>query len=169
LSGVNAYTGKTVVSGGTLTLDGANRLSASSALVIGNGTLKLADSGGPNGQTFTSLSLTDNATLDLGLSSLSFNTLGTIATGKDLTVLDWSASTSSQYAFRVLGDESANSLFQALVNGTTIDGLAATSHFDGTYTDVAPVPLPGALALLLSGLGMFCGFGVRRQQRVSAG
>src|SRR5262249_39623010 len=42
LSGQSTYTGTTIVSGGTLTLQGANRLSSSSALDMHGGTLKIA-------------------------------------------------------------------------------------------------------------------------------
>src|SRR5262249_26217631 len=95
-----------------------------------------------------------NSMLDLDLSSISFNGLGTVASGKTLTVVNWDAATSPGYAFRLMGDDSTNATFLALMSGTTINGLAATFHFDGTYTDVAAVPLPQTLTLLLSGLGL---------------
>ena len=88
LSGANTYTGNTVVSGGTLILDGANRIASGSALVLGSGTLQIEDVAGENGQTFAGLSLTDSSTLDLGLSSLTFNGVGGIASGKSLTIVD---------------------------------------------------------------------------------
>src|SRR5262249_22957345 len=65
LSGKSTYTGTTVISGGTLTLEGANRLASGSALDLHGGTLRIADAGGPNGQTFASLSLSDNSMIDL--------------------------------------------------------------------------------------------------------
>jgi hypothetical protein len=142
------------VSGGTLTLDGANRLSASSALTLGGGTLQLANAGGANGQTFASLSLTDNSILDLASSSLTFQSLGSITLGKSLSVIDWSSGTSPTYAFRLLGDDTQNSGFLGLMAGTTIDGYQAAYFFDGQYTDVQPVPLPAAGWMLMSGLGM---------------
>jgi hypothetical protein len=163
LSGVSTYTGTTLVSGGTLTLNGANRLSAASALSMNGGILALANPGGANAQTFASLSLSDNSTLDLALSSLSFNSLGTVGNGKTLTILDWSAGTSPDYTIRLLGDLSTNAAFLLLIGATTIDGLSATYQFDGTYTDIKPVPLPGTYALLLSGLGVV-GAAVRRRR-----
>jgi hypothetical protein len=154
LSGANTYTGTTVVSGGTLTLDGANRIASGSALDLHGGNLKLTNAGGANGQTFASLSLDDNATIDLGESSLTFGGLGTVASGKSLTIADWSGTSSPNYAFRLLGNDTTNTDFLMLLGDTTIDGLAATSQFDGMYTDVRPVPLPGTYAMLLSGLGL---------------
>jgi hypothetical protein len=152
-SGVSTYTGTTAISGGVLTLNGANRLAAASALSLNGGTLQLANAGGANGQTFSSFSLGDNSLIDLGASSLTFNALGTIAAGKSLTVIDWSASSSPNYAFRLLGDDTANAAFLTLVGDTTIDGQQVAFHFDGTFTDVAPVPIPPAIVMLLSGLG----------------
>ena len=166
LSGANTYTGKTVVSGGTLTLDGANRVSASSALNLSGGTLKIANAGGADGQTFASFLLSESSTIDLDLSSLTFNGLEGFGAGKSLTVLDWSAATSPDYAFRFFGDDTTNATFLALISGTTIDGSAATFHFDGTYTDVSAVPLPENLGMLVSGL-VLLGFMSRRQRKSS--
>jgi hypothetical protein len=131
-------------------------------LALNGGTLRLANAGGPNGETFASLSLTDNSTIDLAMSSLTFNTLGTVENGKSLTVEDWSSSSSPGYAFRFVGDDTSNSTFMALMSETTIDGVAASYRFDGTYTDVSSVPLPAGLPLLMSALGALGLLGRRR-------
>jgi PEP-CTERM motif len=165
---VSTYTGKTTVTGGTLTLDGANRLSSSSGLGLNGGTLKLLNAGGMNGQTFSSLSLTDNSTIDLGSSSLTFFALATVAAGKSLSVIDYSSVTSPEYAFRFLGDDTTSADFLTLIGETTVDGVAVAYRFDGTYTDVAPVPLPASLWMLMSGLGLFGAIGVRKGSRTVA-
>ncbi|MEI7465722.1 MAG: PEP-CTERM sorting domain-containing protein [Burkholderiales bacterium] len=153
LSGSSGYSGTTKVNGGTLTLDGANRLSSASALSLGGGTLKLANAGGANGQTFSSLLLAANSAIDLGGSSLTFNSLGNIAAGKSLTLFNYVMSLSPDYAIRIFGDVTSNSDFQALVASLSINGVGATYRFDGAYTDIAPVPLPPSVALLLAGIG----------------
>ncbi len=154
LSGVSTYAGATTVTGGTLTLDGANRLSPGSALRLGGGTLQLVNAGGENGQTFASLSLTENSIMDLISTSLTFQSLGSIASGKSLSVIDWSSSASPNYAFRFAGDETQDSGFLGLIAGTTIDGSQASYFFDGQYTDVRPVPIPASAWMLMSGLGL---------------
>jgi hypothetical protein len=166
LSGVSTYTGKTIVTGGRLVLDGANRLSSGGALQLNGGALEIGNAIGANGQTFASFSLTDGSTLDLDHSSLTFNTLGEISGGKSLTVLDWSSETSPTYAFRLLGDDTSNASFLALIEGTTINGFDAIFHFDGTYTDVSAVPLPETWTMLISGLGLM-GFLSHRRRLVA--
>jgi hypothetical protein len=167
LSGVSTYTGTTLLSGGTLLLSGANRLAAASGLQLNGGKLQLANPGGKNAQTFSSLALTGNSVLDLDFSSLTFEALGSIGADKTLTVLDWSADTSPDYAFRIFGNETGNDSFLSLINGTTIDGLAATFTFDGQYTDVKAVPIPAPLGLLLCGLAMMGIVGRRREGQLS--
>ena len=166
LTGVNTYSGLTVLSGGVLVLDGTNRLSSASVLTLVGGTLQLSHPGGANGQTFAGLTLSGDSGIDLDFSSLTFLSLGTITGGKTLSVVDWSGTASPSYALRFLGDETQDANFLSLMSQTTIDGLAATFHFDGTYTDVAPVPLPPAIGLLLSGL-LAGGIGFGRKRGVA--
>jgi hypothetical protein len=170
LSGVNTYTGQTVVNGGTLVLDGVNRINSGSGLVLNGGTLEIESAGGTNGQTFSSLTLSASSIIDLGQSSLTFNGLGSIDDGDTLTILNWDSSTSPDYAFRILGDTSGVLGFFTLLGNTTINGFAAISHFDGTYTNVNAnaVPLPAAGFLLLSGLGVFGALGRRRRNTAQA-
>lgn len=153
LSGSSTYGGITKVNGGTLVLNGANRLSSASALSLGGGTLKLANVGTANGQTFSSLLLSANSAIDLGGSSLTFNSLGSIIAGRTLTLFDYIVSMSPDYAVRILGDVSTDGNFLALIAGLTINGGGVSYRFDGTYTNISPVPLPPSLALLLGGLG----------------
>ena len=143
---------------------GANRIASASALDLNGGTLELINAGGLNGQTFASLSLTGNSTLDLNNStSLSFTSVGSVGGGLTLSVLDFYVAASPDYAFRFLGDLSGNSTFLSLIGATTVNGLAAAFNFDGSYTNVAPVPLPAAWLLLMSGLGLFGAAGRRRK------
>ena len=163
LSGTSTYTGTTRIdAGATLVLDGANRLSASSKLDLEGGTLRLVDVSGANGQTFAVLSIGADSALDLGDSSLTIDALGQVVAGKTLTVTDY-LSTSSDYALRFLGDLTHNAAFEALMAGTTIDGVAASYRFDGTYTDVTAIPEPANVALLLAGLGLV-GVAARRRR-----
>jgi len=150
-SGVSSYTGATQLSGGTLTLVGAQRLSADSALILNGGTLRLSNAG-VEGQRFASLSLTEDSSVLLGGSSLTFGALGSVINGKTLTFTE---AASGAYAFRLLGDYSADGNFLALLGATYINGLGATYAYDGTYTTVlAAVPEPSTYAMLFAGLGL---------------
>lgn len=143
LSGVSTYSGTTEVDGGgTLVLDGANRLDATSSLDLNGGTIQFADINAVAGQTFASLSVTDNSTIDLNhTTSFSIGALAVYTDGKTLAILNYD-STLSQYAFRLTGDLTHDAAFLALLNSTTINGSAAKAAFDGTYTNVALVPVP---------------------------
>jgi len=150
LSGASTYAGATVLTGGTLQLVGANRLSSASALQLNGGTLQLLQAGA-QGQTFASLSLTDNSSVLLGGSSLIFNGLGAVVNGK---TLGFTEAASGAYAFRLIGDVTHDASFLQLVSGTSINGLAVRYQYDGKYTDVAAVPEPATYGMLLGGLGL---------------
>lgn len=163
LSGVSTYSGATVLSGGGLTLDGAQRIAADSQLILNGGSLRLVNAGA-GGQTFASLSLLDNASVMLGSSSLTFNGLGTVVGGKTLSFTEAAA---GAYAFRLLGDYSSDSNFLALIGMTSINGQGARFRFDGVYTDVAAaVPEPSTYAMLFAGLGLIGAIARRRKQGV---
>ena len=162
-SGVSSYTGATVLSGGVLTLDGAQRLSADSALVLNGGTLQLTHAGA-QGQSFASLSLTADSSVQLGGSSLTFGALGSVVNGKTLSFTE---AASGVYAFRLLGDVSADTNFLALLGAVHINGMGATYAYDGTYTTVlAAVPEPSTYAMLFAGLGLMGVVARRRRTKV---
>ncbi|WUR14550.1 PEP-CTERM sorting domain-containing protein [[Empedobacter] haloabium] len=148
--------GSVVLRSGVMTLVGANRIDASSALVLAGGTLDL--SGAPE-QTFARLSLTDSSTILLGSSALTFNGLSEVGEGAALAVIG------SGGTFRFLGDYAGNAMFADLMRVTTVDHMAVTYSFDGLYTNVQAVPEPSALALLLGGFGVL-GLFARRRARV---
>jgi hypothetical protein len=164
LSGANEYAGLTILGGagaggGTLTLNGANRLSSASGLVLEDGTLELINAGGPNGQEFASLAIDNGGTflavrLAVGASSITFNSLTGVSAGSSLFI-DWDKAASPDYAIRFLGDTTGSAMFLQLMSTTIINNVySAVYSFDGVYTNVSAVPLPGALALLASGLGL---------------
>lgn len=160
LSGQSGYAGTTILSGGTLALDGADRIAAASALLLAGGTLDLSGAGA-NGQTFASLSLSGDASIVFGTSSLTFGALGGVTAGKTLSL----TAAASDAVMRFVGNYMDDAAFQALMRATTIDGKAVAYRFDGVYTDVLAnaVPEPASIALFLGGLGLL-GAARRRRQ-----
>jgi autotransporter-associated beta strand protein len=146
LSGTSTYTGTTEIDGGVLDLDGTNRLTGDGALDLNGGTLEISDAA-VNGETFGCLSLTLGSTIDLGGSSLTFGCLGTIASGDALTVNGYVGDDPATYAFRFVGDDTANADFLRLMGDTTVNGQNARFAFDGAYTDVFVTPEPSTFAL----------------------
>jgi hypothetical protein len=166
-SGISGYTGTTVLSGGTLILNGADRLAAGSSLALAGGTLSLLGASGVNGQSFAALALSGHSTILLNGSAITFGSLGSIASGASLTIDGFIASSTTDYAFRLLGNFADNADFRNLLAATTIDGLTSSYRFDGIYTDVsanvAAVPEPSSIALLLAGFGVM-GIVLRRRR-----
>ena len=161
LSGANTYSGQTIVGdNAVLRLLGANRLSSDSSLLL-RGTLELVGAAGANGQTFADLIVDRAAVIDLGSSSITFNSLAGLGSAYLLSVINWSAASSPDYAIRFAGDLSASTQFLALIDRTTVNGYAAKFTFDGAFTNVSAVPLPAGVWLLLSGLA---GFGAFRRR-----
>jgi len=155
LSGANEYAGLTIIGDdGTLTLDGANRLSEASGLVLNGGTLELINAGGANGQEFASLALSGYSRVIVGSSSITFDSLTGFSAGSSLNI-DWDQAGSPDYAIRFLGDTTGSVLFLQLIQTAIINNVySAAFSFDGTYTNVSAVPLPGGLLLLASGMGL---------------
>ena len=147
LSGASTYSGATKVAGGVLELDGANRISAASSLDLDGGTLDIANAGGANGQSFDCLALSNNSTIDLNSTSMTFNCVGAIGAGKTLTVTNYLDTVSPDYAFRFAGNWSTSSSFLALIGDTMIDGEHARFLYDGAFTNVLPTPEPSTLGI----------------------
>ncbi len=152
LTGQNTYAGETVLTGGELVLVGADRIDAASALVLAGGTLDLSAAGT---QTFASLSLLDSSAIALGNAALTFNGLLAFTAGETLALTGGGG-------LRLLGDYSGDAAFAQLLRATTIDAMAVTYRFDGTYTTVSAVPEPGTWAMLLGGLAVAGWLGRRR-------
>jgi hypothetical protein len=89
-----------------------------------------------NGQTFSSLSLTDNSNIDLGSSSLTFFALASVADGKSLSIIDYTSAASPNYAFRFLGDDSKNAAFLSGLGLFGAIGLKSTRRAMGPMTAI---------------------------------
>lgn len=147
LSGQSTYTGTTSVTGGTLVLDGDNRLSSSSSLELDGGALRLTAG---SEQTFASLSLLSDATIDLSnTGAIAFLDFGTFADGANLSIVNFNYD--AVEALQFLGDFTADGDFAMFLSGLTINGQAAQASFEDGYTRVVPEPSTYALIALALG------------------
>jgi len=165
-AGANTYTGTTRISGGVLTLNGAGRLAASSALQLDGGTLKVSNANVAEGQVFASLALTASSTIDLDFNtSLTFSALTSVSGGASLAIENYNPAISPDYAIRFVNDLTNDPTFLALAGATTINGIPAEFNFDGGFTNLTAVPEPGAL--LLTAAGAAGGFWAIRRRRAA--
>jgi hypothetical protein len=96
--------------------------------------------------------LTDNSTVDLDGSSITFGCLDTVAAGKIITIEDYSSSISPEFAVRFAGDVSGDADFLALLANTTINGVGARYQVLNGFTDLLlPTPEPSTFGLMILG------------------
>lgn len=134
---------------GTTVLQGANRIGSDSALTLGDATLKFESIAAANGQTFSDLTITGDATIDLGgTTSLTFLDFDDLTAGSSLSVIGYDQSLSPAYALRFSGDWLSDVNFADFLGNLTINGGQAFAAYDGTYTTLS-VPEPSSAALIL--------------------
>ena len=175
LGGGGALTATTnvIVNGGTLLLGGngrTNSINSASTLTMSNSTIALNGTGATSRtavQTFASLTLTGNGTIDFaaltGSSSLTFGSIVGLGTYK-LTIFDWNGTNQwgttsttggvGQYTFLydlsgLNASELANISFYS--GNTTSSGFLGTAAFSGNQ--IVPVPEPGVIIAAMMLLG----------------
>lgn len=154
-----------VLASGTFALQGDGAIDPAATLVLAGGTL---DVGGlfDRKQTFASLVLGADSTIDFGGTSLVFDALGDIAAGARLTLTGIGDAAGSVLRFQ--GDLSNDANFQALLRVLSVGSLAVNYRFDGVYTNIdlaaAEVPEPGSAALVLGGMGLMGALARRRRR-----
>jgi autotransporter-associated beta strand protein/T5SS/PEP-CTERM-associated repeat protein len=195
LTGDNLFTGGVAVAGGTLSLGttgslvsksiavtggstlllGANNQLSSDANLSLGGTLNLGGGTTRAGQSFASLTLTANSTIDFanlsGVSALSFGSI--VMNGFSLSIINWNGG-------GVISGSAGQGVFNALTTSSSLSSedlskvnfLSGSSAFsaamvNGSFSpmEVVPVPEPGVVisALLLLGL-MLLSFRAQMEQ-----
>ncbi|MDF3129107.1 autotransporter-associated beta strand repeat-containing protein [Kiritimatiellaeota bacterium B1221] len=139
LSEVNTYTGATTINDGTLAIDASELLDDSSDLVLGGGTF---DSGGFN-ETFDTLMLNDNSTLDFGAgtSALVFSDSSALSWTGTLALVNFDIGTDT-LRFGTTG----SSLTAGQLDQLSLPGYSAGLDTDGFV--VFAIPEPSTFALV---------------------
>lgn len=190
-SAANSYSGNTTVSAGTLNVQGGG-LAATGAVQLNGGTLLLGTSNvindsaaitlnggtlntGGNDETLGTLILSVDSTIDFGSgtgSRLDFTSIGTIAAGAKLSILNWSGtpaisgSDPSDDRLVFQGNYTTfTSLFaQADVSFNGVQGYQAID-FGGTSFEIVAVPEPSTTAAI-GGLALCALIGYRERRRI---
>ncbi len=129
LSGAGTYSGDTTINAGTLALAGSNRIADGSDLVLAGGTFATAGFS----ETVASISLSGNATIDLGAgaSTLRATAAGSFTAGRTLQFVNWTAGDDRVF----IG--STATLTPAQLAQITIDGAAVEQTATGEIVPVA--------------------------------
>ncbi len=162
LTGVNTYTGATIVNGGTLALGVSNALATGTAITLGGGTLNL---GGFSQAAFTNaLTMTAGSTIDFGS-----HLTGLTLTFGDSSMSTWTGSL-SLLNFTVGSDNlsftSVSGLTEAQLAQISLAGYTATGLDLNGNVQFSAIPEPSTFAMLLGGAGLL--ISVRRLRRSRA-
>lgn len=137
ISGVNTYSGGTIITGGTLACGLANTIPSTGTLTLGGGTLRTGTGAGFTQSTGT-LNLTANSTLTLGTGVHSISFLNSSAESWNgaaaLTITGWAGGydgTASSTAGRIFVGSDAT--------GLTVGQLAQIIFFDGAINHTAVI------------------------------
>ena len=169
---LTATTSVTVTNGATLLLGSsvANSINTNAALTLGGGNLSMgaAGTGGSraSSQTFTSLTLTANSSIDFsslsGTSALYFSTISGLST-YTLSIYNyngltqWNSSSNFTRLYAAVGGLDASNLGQiSFFSGGAGSSLISTAQFGSTsggFTQIVPVPEPSVLIAALMLLG----------------
>ena len=137
LSGANTYTGPTTTSGGTLTLGASNVIPNGSAITLNGGVFRT----GAFSETYSTLNLTENSTINLDPSVQNHNfsssdLIGWTA-GKTLTIIGWSG------GYNSTSGTGGKIFFGNNASGLTITQLSQIKFFNGTVNSDALQLLTG--------------------------
>jgi autotransporter-associated beta strand protein len=176
LSGTNAYTGTTTVSGGTLEVQGSlsgttgvtvntggtllmnsaasNIVNTTATVAMAGGTLAFGNAANQT-QNLGALTLTANSTLDFGAGGGNdkFHFAGFVNTAGTLAITNWLGNDAGgtdgahdRLVFTGLFTDFTSSFSQAQISFNGTSGYAAI-NFGGTY-EIVPVPEPATTALI---------------------
>ena len=133
LSGSNGYTGTTTLSGGTLAIDSAGSINASTSIAVGQGTLLQVVAGGGN-------QLPDAGTLTLAGGNFSFSGNGSLSAGESVGALVLGAGQNNITASNTAG----SAPYLRFASGPASHTTGATVNFtaSGSYIQFQANPPP---------------------------